>query len=44
MLLTGVSIITWCLAILDTVTGPGLGGEGLPLPKRLGAACGFGCA
>ncbi|MDQ5839609.1 MAG: cbb3-type cytochrome c oxidase subunit I, partial [Chloroflexota bacterium] len=23
VLLTGVSIITWCLAILDTVTGPG---------------------
>ena len=42
VLLTGVSIITWCLAILDTVTGPGLGAEGASVLNRLGASLGFG--
>ncbi len=41
VLLTGVSIITWCLAILDTVTGPGLGSDKGTF-NRLGAALGFG--
>jgi cytochrome c oxidase subunit 1 len=41
VLLTGVSIITWCLAILDTVTGPGLGSDAGVL-NRFGAALGFG--
>lgn len=42
-LLVGVSIITWCLAILDTVTGPGLGApEGTSWLKRLGCSLGFG--
>jgi cytochrome c oxidase subunit 1 len=43
VLLTGVSIITWCLAILNTVLGPGLGApDGASFPNRLGAALGFG--
>lgn len=42
VLLTGVSIITWCLAILDTVTGPGLGAGDAGLLNRLGASLGFG--
>jgi cytochrome c oxidase subunit 1 len=41
VLLTGVSIIAWCGAILDTVTGPGLGSDAGTL-NRLGAALGFG--
>jgi cytochrome c oxidase subunit 1 len=41
VLLTGVSIITWCLAILDTVTGPGLGSDASWL-NRFGASLGFG--
>jgi cytochrome c oxidase subunit 1 len=41
VLLTGVSIITWCAAILDTVTGPGLGSDAGPM-NRFGAALGFG--
>jgi cytochrome c oxidase subunit I len=42
VLLTGVSIITWCLAILDTVTGPGLGAGDASFARRIGAALGFG--
>lgn len=43
VLLTGVSIITWCLAILDTVVGPGLGAaDDAAFMTRLGAALGFG--
>jgi cytochrome c oxidase subunit 1 len=43
VLLTGVSIITWCVAILDTVVGPGLGAdEGAGFLTRLGASLGFG--
>jgi len=43
VLLTGVSIITWGLAILDTVTGPGLGApEGTGWLKRFGMSLGFG--
>jgi len=43
VLLTGVSIITWCVAILDTVVGPGLGAdEDAAFLTRLGAALGFG--
>jgi cytochrome c oxidase subunit 1 len=42
VLLVGVSIITWCLAILNTVVGPGLGAEGASLANRMGSALGFG--
>jgi cytochrome c oxidase subunit 1 len=43
VLLTGVAIIAWCLAILDTVVGPGLGApDDASLVNRLGAALGFG--
>jgi cytochrome c oxidase subunit 1 len=42
VLLTGVSIITWCLAILHTVVGPGLGAGGASVTTRVGAALGFG--
>lgn len=42
VLLVGVAIITWCLAILNTVVGPSLGAGDAGLPRRLGAALGFG--
>jgi cytochrome c oxidase subunit 1 len=42
VLLTGVSIIAWCVAILHTVVGPGLGAGDASLPNRLGASLGFG--
>ena len=42
VLLVGISIITWCLAILNTVTGPGLGAPDSSLPRRIGASLGFG--
>jgi cytochrome c oxidase subunit I len=43
VLLTGISIIAWCFAILDTVTGPGLGAtEDASALNRLGCALGFG--
>lgn len=43
VLLVGVSILTWCVAILDTVTGPGLGApDGASWPNRIGSALGFG--
>ncbi|MGZ8665888.1 MAG: cbb3-type cytochrome c oxidase subunit I [Solirubrobacterales bacterium] len=43
VLLVGVSILTWCAAILDTVTGPGLGApEEASWLNKLGCALGFG--
>jgi cytochrome c oxidase subunit I len=43
VLLTGVAILAWCAAILDTVTGPGLGAEeGASWLGRIGSALGFG--
>ena len=43
VLLTGVSIITWCMAIWHTVIGPGLGAApGTGFLKRTGMALGFG--
>lgn len=43
VLLVGVSIITWCMAILHTVVGPGLGApEGTGVLRRFGASLGFG--
>ena len=43
VLLVGVSILTWCAAILDTVTGPGLGApEGASWANKIGCALGFG--
>lgn len=41
-LLVGISIITWCLAILDTVTGPGLQAESSSIFNKLGCSLGFG--
>lgn len=43
VLLTGVSIITWCMAIWHTVVGPGLQSE-KGFFNRTGAALGFGYA
>jgi cytochrome c oxidase subunit 1 len=42
VLLAGLSIITWCVAILHTVVGPGLGAGDAALTTRLGASLGFG--
>ena len=42
VLLVGVSILTWCAAIIHTVVGPGLGMEGQGSLRRFGAALGFG--
>ena len=43
VLLVGVSIIVWCLAILHTVVGPGLHAEeGSGVLRRFGCALGFG--
>jgi cytochrome c oxidase subunit I len=42
VLLTGVSILAWCAAILDTVTGPGLGAGQASWANRIGCALGFG--
>ncbi|MGE0026501.1 MAG: cbb3-type cytochrome c oxidase subunit I [Thermoleophilia bacterium] len=41
VLMAGVSIIAWCVAILMVVTGPGLGSE-KGLWNRMGAAMGLG--
>ncbi|MFN8112022.1 MAG: cbb3-type cytochrome c oxidase subunit I [Solirubrobacterales bacterium] len=41
VLLAGVSILTWCAAIIHTVVGPGLGSEKGAF-NRFGAALGFG--
>jgi cytochrome c oxidase subunit 1 len=42
VLLVGLAIIAWCVAILDTVTGPGLRAESPSLLNRIGCALGFG--
>jgi cytochrome c oxidase subunit 1 len=42
VLLVGLSIITWCLAILHTVVGPALHATKPGLLNRLGVASGFG--
>jgi cytochrome c oxidase subunit I len=42
VLLVGLSIVTWCLAILDTVVGPALRAVSPALANRLGVALGFG--
>jgi cytochrome c oxidase subunit 1 len=43
VLLVGVAIITWCLAVLNTVVGPGLRArEGTGLGGRLALALGLG--
>ncbi|MEI8104453.1 MAG: cbb3-type cytochrome c oxidase subunit I [Actinomycetes bacterium] len=42
VLLVGLAIITWCLSILDTVTGPALGAVKKGIFNRLGVAMGFG--
>ena len=43
VLLAGLAIVTWCLAILVTVTGPALHAvEGSGVLRRLGIAMGFG--
>ena len=41
MLLVGLAIIVWCVAIIVVVTGPGLGSDRSG-PNRLGAAMGLG--
>ena len=42
VLLAGLSIVTWCLAILDTVIGPALHAVRSGIGNRLGVALGFG--
>ncbi len=42
VLCAGLAIITWCLAILHTVVGPGNPGQRPGLLNRLGVAMGFG--
>ncbi len=42
VLLVGVSIITWCLSILDTVLGPALHAVKTGLGSRIGVALGLG--
>ena len=42
VLLAGLSIVTWCLAILHTVLGPALHAVSRGLPNRLGVALGLG--
>jgi len=42
VLLVGLSIVTWCVAVLDTVLGPALHAVSTKLPNRLGVALGFG--
>ena len=42
VLLAGVAIITWCLAVIDTVVGPGLQAERSGIGNRIGCALGFG--
>jgi cytochrome c oxidase subunit I len=44
VLLVGLSIVTWCLAILDTVLGPALGAARTGIWHRLGVSMGFGYA
>jgi cytochrome c oxidase subunit I len=42
VLLAGLSIVTWCVAILHTILGPALHAVSDKLPNRLGVALGFG--
>ena len=42
VLLVGLSIVTWCVAVLDTVVGPALHAVRRSLPNRIGVALGFG--
>jgi cytochrome c oxidase subunit 1 len=42
VLLAGLSIVTWCLAVLHTVVGPALHAVKPGLANRLGIALGFG--
>jgi cytochrome c oxidase subunit I len=42
VLLAGLSIVTWCLAILDTVIGPALHAVKSGIGNRLGVALGLG--
>lgn len=42
VLLVGLSIVAWCLGILDTALGPGLKAASRSLGNRLGVALGFG--
>ncbi len=42
VLLAGLSIVTWCLAILHTVVGPGLHAVKSGIANRLGVALGLG--
>ena len=42
VLLVGLSIVTWCLSIIDTVIGPGLHAVSTNIFNRLGVAMGFG--
>ena len=42
VLLAGLSIVTWCLAILDTVLGPALHAVSHNVLNRLGVAIGLG--
>ncbi len=42
VLLAGLSIVTWCLAILHTVVGPGLHATKRGIGNRLGVALGLG--
>ncbi len=42
VLLVGLSIVTWCLSILDTVLGPALHAVSDNVWNRLGVAMGFG--
>ena len=42
VLLAGLSIVTWCLAILHTVVGPGLHAVSANVFRRLGVAMGWG--
>jgi cytochrome c oxidase subunit I len=42
VLLVGLSIVTWCVAVLDTVVGPALHAVSKRIPNRIGVALGFG--
>jgi cytochrome c oxidase subunit I len=44
VLLVGLSIVTWCLSVLDTVLGPALHAVSTSVLNRLGVAMGFGYA
>ncbi len=42
VLLAGLSIVTWCVSVLDTVLGPALHAVKSSIPNRLGVALGLG--